>query len=102
MLAKEAAQLAQRLETLAPGTPVFCGETRVGTIDGVFAEGRAEIAEYLAVRWDSRDGLPVLVATKDVQTIDARGVLLIGEEPGQYITAPRYDEKLYPSLRRIN
>lgn len=81
---------------------MYCGETRVGSIDGVFAEGTAAMAEYIVVRWDSRQGMPVLVATKDVQMLDERGVTLIGDEPGQYITAPRYEEKSYPSLRRIH
>jgi len=94
--------MAQRLETLAPGTPVFCGEKRVGTVDGVYAEGTAEVPEYMVVRWDSRDGMPVLVATRDVESLEPRGVTLIGAEPDQYITAPRYEERLYPSLRRLN
>ncbi|MBV8601301.1 MAG: hypothetical protein JO359_07030 [Candidatus Eremiobacteraeota bacterium] len=94
-------QLAQRLETLAPGTPVFCGEARVGAVDGVYAEGKAEVAEYLAVRWDARDGMPVLIATKDVESLESRGVVLMGAEPSAYETAPRFDSKLYPSLRRL-
>lgn len=60
------------------------------------------MAEYLVIRWDSRDGTPVLIATKDVQTLDNRGVTLIGEESDQYLTAPRYEERLYPSLRKLN
>lgn len=93
--------MARRLETLEPGTPVFCGEKRIGTVDGVFAEGNAEVAEYMVVRWESRDNTPVLVATKDVETIEGRGVTLIGDDPQQYVTAPKYEEKLYPSLRRL-
>jgi hypothetical protein len=94
--------MAQRLETLSVGTPVYCGGARVGSVDGVYAEGKSEVAEYLVVRWDARDGTPVLIATKDVQGIDARGVTLMGEEPRQYLTAPRYEPRLYPSLRRLN
>lgn len=94
--------MARRLETLDPGTPVFCGETRVGTVDGVYAEGSAEVAEYLVVRWESRSDMPVLIATKDVQTLEDRGVTLMGDDPQQYTTAPKYEDKLYPSLRRIH
>ncbi|MGH7714581.1 MAG: hypothetical protein ACREML_01170 [Vulcanimicrobiaceae bacterium] len=93
--------MARRLETLDPGTPVFCGEKRVGAVDGVYAEGNAEVAEYMVVRWESRDNTPVLIATKDVETLESRGVTLIGDDPQQYVTAPKYEEKLYPSLRRI-
>jgi hypothetical protein len=94
--------VAQRLETLEPGTPVWCGETRVGSVEGVYAEGNAAVAEYMVVRWDLRNGTPVLIATKDVDSLEKRGVELMGEDPQQYVTAPRYDEKLYPSLRRIH
>lgn len=94
--------MARRLEGLDSGTPVFCGEKRVGTVDGVYAEGTAEVAEYLVVRWESRDNTPVLIATKDVQTLEGRGVTLMGDDPQQYATAPKYEDKLYPSLRRIH
>lgn len=80
---------------------MYCGEHRVGSVDGVYAEGNADVPEYLVVRWDSRDGTPVVIATKDVQTIDERGVTLMGDDAGSYITAPRFEEKLYPTLRRI-
>lgn len=46
--------------------------------------------------------MPVLIATKDVQTIEERGVTLMSEDIGAYITAPRYEDKLYPTLRRIH
>jgi hypothetical protein len=94
--------MARRLETLDSGTPVFCGETRVGTVDGVYAEGSAEVPEYLVVRWESRSDMPVLIATKDVETLEDRGVTLMGADPQQYVTAPKYEDKLYPSLRRIH
>jgi hypothetical protein len=94
--------MSRRLENIEPGTKVFCGEKPVGSVDGVYAEGTSEVAEYFVVRWDSRDGTPVLIATKDVASIEERGVILIGDDPGQYITAPRFESKLYPALRRIN
>jgi len=94
--------MARRLETLQSGTPVFCGEKRVGSVDGVYAEGSSAVAEYMVVRWASRDDTPVLIATKDVETLEGRGVTLIGDDPQQYVTAPKYEDKLYPSLRRIN
>ena len=93
--------MSRRLENLEPGTPVFCGSKRVGSVDGVYAEGTAEVAEYFVVRWDSRDDTPVLIATKDVATIESRGVILMGDDPAQYATAPRFELKLYPALRRL-
>jgi len=68
----------------------------------VYAEGTSGVAEYIVVRWDSREGTPVLIATKDVSDIESRGVILMGEDPDQYITAPRFDLRLYPSLRRLH
>ncbi len=50
----------------------------------------------------TRDNTPVLIATKDVETLEGRGVTLMGDDPQQYVTAPKYEDKLYPSLRRIH
>ena len=94
--------MARRLETLDSGTPVYCGEQRVGTVDGVYAEGNADVPEYLVVRWQARGGMPVLIATKEVLSIEARGVTLMSEETEAYVTAPRFEDRLYPSLRRIH
>lgn len=68
----------------------------------MYSEGHSEVAEYLVVRWDSRQGVPVLVATKDVETIESRGVILIGADPDQYITAPLFDLKHYPAFRKLH
>lgn len=81
---------------------MYCGTNLVGTIDGVYAEGKSEVAEYLVVRWQSRGGTPVLIATKDVADIESRGVILMGEDPSQYMTAPRFEVQLYPALRRLH
>ncbi|GEM_PF-4497707 len=80
---------------------MFCGDQRVGSVAGVYAEGSSDVAEYLVVRWDSRQGTPVLIATKDVQTIEERGVTLMSDDIGAYITAPRFEDKLYPTFRRL-
>ena len=81
---------------------MYCGETRVGSVDGVYSEGQSEVAEYLVVRWDARQGVPVLVATKDVESLESRGVILMGTNPEQYVIAPVFDAKLYPAFRRLH
>ncbi len=92
--------MVKRLEELDPGTPVFCGERRVGEVRGVFAEGSSELAEYLHVYWEPRS-LDVLVATDDVGGIEDRGVVLLG-------SAQRYDDLLsfdataHPTMRRLH
>ena len=55
----------------------------------------------MAVNWDARNGQTVLVATKDVETLTPRGVLLVCAEPNAYETAPPYEPQLYPQLRRL-
>ncbi|MBV8151410.1 MAG: hypothetical protein JO101_00985 [Candidatus Eremiobacteraeota bacterium] len=94
-------QLARRLETLDPGTPVYCGEKLLGTLDGVYAEGSSDLPEYLVVRWEALDNTPVLVPTKDVESLEARGVILMGVDPGQYDVLPKYQPELYPKFRRL-
>ncbi len=92
--------MVKRLEELDPGTPVYCGERRVGEVRGVFAEGSSQLAEYLNVYWAPRS-LEVLVATDDVCAIDERGVILEG-------TVQRYDDLLifdaaaHPTMRRLH
>ena len=93
--------MAARLETLDPGTPVFCGELRVGDVRGVFAEGESKLAEYLVIRWDSRDA-DVLVATRDVDSIDTRGVILQGSDPQAYESLATYEPQDHPTIRKIH
>jgi len=93
--------MAKLLEDLEPGTAVFVGEAHVGEIRAVYAEGDARRADYLAVHWESRD-LDVLVATSDVETLEARGVILVGSEPETYATLPAFEERRVPQLRKLH
>ncbi len=93
--------MAARLETLDPGTPVFCGEQRVGEIRGVFAEGDAKLAEYIAVYWQERNAA-VLVATRDVERIDDGGVFLQGSDPQAYDSLATFEITDHPTIRKIH
>ena len=92
--------MSRRLETLAPGTPVFCGDQRVGSVEGVYTEGDSRLPEYLAVAWDSR-GETILVRTNDVASIEERGVVLQSAEPAAYVTTAKYEAKQFPTIKKL-
>jgi hypothetical protein len=92
--------MARLLEDIELGTPVYLGESRIGFVRGVYAEGEARLAEYIAVHWNSR-AADVLIPTKDVLSLDARGVVLMGEDPRTYASMPDFDEAVHPTIRKI-
>jgi hypothetical protein len=87
------------LEELEPGTPVRIAEQRVGEVRGVYAEGEARVAEYLAVHWDSR-GADILIPTRDVEALDNAGVILMGDRRS-YETTAVFDPANLPMVRRL-
>lgn len=92
--------MSRRLETLTPGTPVYCGERRVGSVEGIYTEGESRLAEYLAVRWDSRNAT-ILVSTNDVASLEDKGVVLEGGEPEKYETTAAFDPKAAPTIKPL-
>jgi hypothetical protein len=92
--------MSRRLETLAPGTPVFCGEQRVGSVEGVYTEGESRLPEYLGVTWDSR-GFTILIPTNDVESLEERGVVLQSVDPVVYETIARFDPSHSPTIKKL-
>ncbi len=92
--------MARTLETLDPGTPVLAGETRVGEVVAVYAEGDARSAEIVVVHWDARDGDVVVPAT-EVLTIDDAGVRLIRQEADQYDDLAPFDADRFPTMKKL-
>jgi hypothetical protein len=92
--------MSRRLETLAPGTPVFCGDRRVGSIEGVYTEGDSRLPEYVAVRWDAR-GTTILIPTNDVQSLEPSGVILQSMDPAVYETIATFDPKTSPAIKKL-
>jgi hypothetical protein len=92
--------MSRRLETLAPGTPVFCGDRLVGTVEGVYTEGTSRLPEYLAVHWNARSA-PILVSTNDVESIEARGVVLQCADPTIYDTTATFEPARYPTIKKL-
>jgi hypothetical protein len=91
---------ARTLESLDPGTPVYAGETRVGSVSAVYAEGEARIAEILVVRWDAR-GEDVAVPTTEVESVDAAGVQLMRQESDQYADLAPFEAARFPTMRKL-
>ena len=92
--------MARTLESLEPGTPVFAGETRVGDVRAVFAEGDARSAELLVVHWDAT-GDEVVVPATEVQDVSERGVELMRRESDQYADLAPFDAARFPTMKRI-
>ena len=92
--------MARLLEDVELGTPVFLGQSSVGDVRGVYAEGNARLAEYLAVHWNER-AVDILIPTKDVASLEAKGVVLMGEDPRVYSIMPAFDPAVHPTIRRL-
>lgn len=92
--------MARTLEALEPGTPVFAGETRVGAVSAVYAEGNARAAEIVVVRWDA-SGDELAVPAGQVQAIDERGVHLMRREPDQYADLAPFDAARFTTMKKL-
>ena len=92
--------MARTLESLDPGTPVYAGETRVGDVRAVYAEGNARIAELLVVRWDARNE-DVAIPTTEVLSVDDGAVQLIRQESDQYSDLAPFDAASFPTMKKL-
>ncbi len=92
--------MARTLETLEPGTPVYAGATRVGTVTGVYAEGEARSAELIAVHWDAR-GEVVAVPATEIEDVEEHAVHLLRQESDQYADLAPFDPSRFLTLRRL-
>jgi hypothetical protein len=91
--------MARTLETLDLGTPVFCGETRVGTVSGLYAEGHAKSVEWVVVSWADRGDLAV--PATEVEDIADRGVVLMHEETRFYDDLIDFNEARFPTVHKL-
>jgi hypothetical protein len=91
--------MARTLETLDLGTPVYCGETRVGSVSGLYAEGTSRAVEWVVVAWDSRGN--IAIPAIDVGSVDEHGVSLMQTDPRNYDGAPEFDESRFPTVRKL-
>jgi hypothetical protein len=92
--------MARTLESLDPGTPVFAGSTRVGSVAAVYAEGDARAAEIIAVHWDA-SGDQLSVPATQIERVDDEGVHLLRTEPDQYADLAPFDAARFPTLKKL-
>jgi hypothetical protein len=92
--------MARTLESIEPGTPVFAGDTHVGDVRGVYADGDARSADLLAVFWLAR-GEEVSIPATEVESIEERGVQLIRRQPDQYMDLAPFDAARFPTLKKL-
>ena len=91
--------MARTLETLDLGTPVYCGENRVGDVRGLYAEGAARSVEWVVVDWVSRGA--VAVPAIEIGSVDDRGVTLSQANPKDYESLPAFNEERFPTVRKL-
>jgi hypothetical protein len=92
--------MARTLETLDPGTPVYAGSTRVGSVRAVYAEGDARAAELIVVRWEAT-GDELGIPAGQIESIDADGVHLMRTEPDQYSDLAPFDAARFPTMKKL-
>jgi hypothetical protein len=92
--------MARTLESLDPGTPVFAGSTRVGSVTGVYSEGDSRAAELIVVRLDA-SGSDVGVPGSEIQRVDEQGVHLMRQEPDQYADLAPFDPARFPTMKKL-
>jgi hypothetical protein len=91
--------MARTLETLTLGTPVYCGETRVGEVRGLYTEGSSRAVEWVVVNWVARGD--VAVPAIEIGSVDDHGVSLIQSEPREYDGLPAFNEQRFPTVRKL-
>ena len=94
--------MAHTLETLTPGTPVYCGETRVGAVRALYSEGSSRIPALIVVRWSYGERTDdVAVPTDEVETVSDRGVELMQIDPEHYATLATFDPARFPTVHPL-
>jgi hypothetical protein len=99
MFVEERVLMARTLETLDLGTPVFCGEERVGDVRALYSEGTSRAVEWVVVNWVSRGD--VAVPAIEIGSVDDHGVTLIQSNPGDYDSLPAFNEERFPTIRKL-
>jgi hypothetical protein len=94
--------MAHTLETLTPGTPVFCGDTRVGDVRALYSEGQSRLPALIVVHWTYGDRTDdVAVPADEVEAVSDRGVELMQIDPDQYATLASFDPARFPTVHPL-
>jgi len=95
--------MAHTLETLTPGTPVFCGDTHVGDVRALYGEGQSRSPALIVVRWAYGERTDdVAVPAEEVEKLSDRGVELIQTDPAQYATLASFDPARFPTVHPLS
>lgn len=92
--------MARTLETLAAGTPVFCGEAVVGDVRALYSEGTSRAVEWVVVHWDA-ENREVAIPANEVESVNDAGVLLMHADQRLYAELPTFDEARFPTAHRM-
>jgi len=93
--------MPRTLENLTQGTAVLCGETHVGAVLAVYAEGETRSAAIVVVDWSGR-AVPVSLPANEVMTIDERGVVLMNADPAYYASLVDFDASRFPTVHKLS
>ncbi len=94
--------MAHTLETLTPGTPVFCGDTHVGDVLALYSEGHSRLPALIVVHWTYGGRTDdVAVPTDEVESVSDRGVELMQLEPEQYANLATFDPARFPTVHPL-
>ncbi len=88
------------LETLEPGTAVYVGDTLVGDVRAIYAEGNSRQVELVVVHWNDRNEDVALPAT-EVASVDETGVRLIAPEVSTYALLSTFDPARFPTVHPL-
>jgi len=92
--------MARTLDSLESGTPVYAGETRIGSVRAAYTEGSSRAVELLVIHHDARDE-EVAIAASDVESVDDAGVHLMGMSADDYRNVPRFDAARFPTMKQL-
>ena len=92
--------MARTLETLAAGTPVFCGEARVGEVRALYTEGSSRAVEWVVVRWVA-ENREVAIPANEVESVTDAGVRLMHSDQRLYAELPTFDPARFPTAHKL-
>ncbi len=92
--------MARTLESLEPETPVFAGETRVGTVRAVYADSGSRSVALVVVYHDAR-GEDVAVPAAEIESVDESGVQLMRRQADQYRDLAPFDPARFPTMKPL-
>ncbi len=92
--------MARTLESVQPGTPVYAGETRIGSVRAAYTAGSSRAVELLVVHHDARDE-DVAIAAGDIEAVDDAGVQLMGRNAEDYRDLAPFDPARFSTMKQL-